>query len=158
MELANDHGFSSYFYGDTEATLSAMCTRLATLYPRHRLAGAHSPPFRELSEEEDRVIVERINSARPDIVWVGLGMPKQDIWASKHKSRLNAKAVIGVGAAFGFMAGTVRRCPSWIGDHGLEWAYRLAVEPRKLWRRNLIEGPMFLWHVLLEEMKLRRFS
>jgi len=158
LRLAEEKGYSSYFYGDREEVLQKMRLKVEREYPRHRVAGTYSPPFRPLTEEEDREIVERINAARPDIVWVGLGMPKQDIWAYEHKGRLNAKAVIGVGAVFGFLAGTVRRCPDWIGNRGLEWLYRLCMEPRKLWRRDLIEGPCFLWHVMLEQLGIRKYE
>jgi N-acetylglucosaminyldiphosphoundecaprenol N-acetyl-beta-D-mannosaminyltransferase len=158
LELADERGYSSYFYGDTEQTLAALKSNVLAAYPRHRVAGICSPPFRIVSEHEDREIVSRINDTKPDIVWVGLGLPKQDVWAFEHKDRLQARAVIGVGAAFGFLAGTIRRCPDWIGNHGLEWLYRFLMEPGKLWRRDLVDGPRFLWNVFLEQMGWKRFE
>lgn len=158
LRLADERGYSSYFYGDTETTLAALCANVARDYPGHRIAGAYSPPFRVLSEAEDAEIVAKINAAKSDIVWVGLGCPKQDMWGAAHRARLNAKAVIGVGAVFGFLAGTVPRCPAFWGDHGLEWAYRLLKEPKKLWKRDLLEGPAFMGHVLLEQLGLRKYD
>lgn len=158
LALANQRGYASYFYGDTDRTLAALKTEVEKSYPHHRVAGICSPPFRALTAEEDGEVTARINASKPDVVWVGLGLPKQDVWAREHRDRLNAKAVIGVGAAFGFVAGTIRRCPDWIGNHGLEWLYRFAMEPRKLWRRDLFDGPRFLWNVLLEQMGWKRFE
>lgn len=99
-----------------------------------------------------------INMARPDVVWVGLGLPKQDRWVYEHKSRLNAPIAVGVGAAFGFLSEDIKRVPSWIGENGLEWLWRFLNEPRKLWRRDLLDGPRFLFHVLLEMTGLRRYD
>lgn len=149
-------GYSSYFYGDTDRTLSALCERLSRDFPGHRIAGAFSPPFRALTADEDREVVDRINAARPDVLWVGLGLPKQDIWIHERLERLKVPVAIGVGAAFAFIAGTVERCPDWIGRIGFEWLYRLAKEPKKLWRRDFIEGPMFLFHLGLELMGIPR--
>jgi N-acetylglucosaminyldiphosphoundecaprenol N-acetyl-beta-D-mannosaminyltransferase len=137
----------SYFYGDTEETLSALQASLATDYPQHETVGIFSPPFRPLSPEEDEAAIERINAAKPDILWVGLGMPKQDIWIYERLHRLKVPVAIGVGAAFAFVAGTVPRCPEWIGRSGFEWVYRFYKEPRKLWRRDLLDGPQFLFHI-----------
>lgn len=158
LALADAKGYSSYFYGDTDDTLAKLRANIERDYPGHRIAGTYSPPFRKLSEQEDNEIVDMINAANPDVVWVGLGCPKQDIWGYTHKARLKAKAVIGIGAAFGFFAGTVARCPDFWGDHGLEWAYRLMKEPKKLWKRDLLEGPAFLWHVFLEQAGLRKYE
>ena len=91
-----------------------------------------------------------INAAAPDILWVGLGTPKQDRWIFEHRDRLDVPVAIGVGAAFGFFNGQVRRAPRWIGRVGLEWAYRLVKEPKKCWRRCFIQGPQFVAHVAME--------
>jgi len=147
---ANQKKYRSYFYGDTESTLSALQGALTRHYPSHQIVGTFSPPFRSLTAEEDREVIERIHAARPDVLWVGLGMPKQDIWIHEHLDRLNVPVVIGVGAAFAFVAGTVPRCPEWVGRMGFEWAYRFLKEPRKLWRRDLLDGPRFLFHAGLE--------
>jgi len=156
LEVANGRGYSSYFYGDTEDTLSALVDHVSVKYPGHRVAGAFSPPFRGLSPEEDREAVDRINAARPDVLWVGLGLPKQERWYFARREQLNVPVVVNVGAAFRFVSGRVRRAPSLIGNAGLEWAWRFACEPRKLWRRDLVEAPQFLYHALKETWEIRR--
>ena len=158
FELADRRGYRSFFYGDTDDTLAALRKRLMEKYPGHQVAGTFSPPFRPLSAEEDERIVQMINDARPDVVWVGLGLPKQDRWVHAHLSRLKAPLAIGVGAAFAFHAGTVKRVPDWIGNHGLEWLWRFIQEPKKLWRRDLLEGPRFVGHVFLEMTGLRKYD
>jgi N-acetylglucosaminyldiphosphoundecaprenol N-acetyl-beta-D-mannosaminyltransferase len=150
---ANEKKYRSYFYGDTEATLAALKLAVAADYPGHKIAGVFSPPFRALTPEEDNEVIERINAAKPDVLWVGLGMPKQDVWIYERLDRLKVPVAVGVGAAFAFVAGTVERCPEWIGSSGFEWVYRFLKEPRKLWRRDLLDGPRFLFHVALEQIR-----
>jgi len=147
---SNQRSYSSYFYGDTDATLTALREKVEREYPGHRVVGLFAPPFRNLTPDEDNEVIERINAARPDVLWVGLGMPKQDVWIYERLHRLHVPVAIGVGAAFGFAAGTVERCPQLIGRMGFEWAYRFLREPRKLWRRDLIDGPTFLFRLGLE--------
>jgi N-acetylglucosaminyldiphosphoundecaprenol N-acetyl-beta-D-mannosaminyltransferase len=156
FELANEHAYSSFFYGNTDATLARLSERIARRYPRHKIAGVFSPPFRPLSEEEDEQMVSMINRARPDLLWVGLGSPKQERWIYEHAHRLQAPVAIGVGAAFAFWAGSVRRAPKALGDAGFEWLWRLALEPKKLWRRDLVDGPRFLAHAALELLRHRK--
>ena len=153
LARANRKGFSSFFYGDTDATLASLRRRLGHDFPGHRIAGSYSPPFRPLTPAEDAEIVDRINRARPDVLWVGLGMPKQDIWIHDHIDQLRVPVAIGVGAAFAFVAGTVARCPDWMGRLGFEWVYRFAREPKKLWRRDILDGPRFVYHVGLELLR-----
>ena len=127
-------------------------------YPGHHVVGVLSPPFRPLTPEEDEAQVQAINRAKPDVLWVGLGTPKQDRWIHEHRQRLEVPVAIGVGAAFRFLSGQVPRAPVWIGRVGLEWAYRLLQEPRKCWRRCLIQGPQFIIHVALELTGLRKYD
>jgi N-acetylglucosaminyldiphosphoundecaprenol N-acetyl-beta-D-mannosaminyltransferase len=158
FQLANQERYGSFFYGDTNETLAQLRNSIEQQYPGHRICGMYSPPFRPLTLEEDRRVVEMINKAKPDVVWVGLGMPKQDRWVFEHKDRLHAPVAVGVGAAFGFHAGTIKRVPKVIGEIGLEWLWRFAMEPKKLWRRDLIDGPRFLYHVGLELVGLERYG
>lgn len=158
FDLANERGYSSYFYGDTDETLADLKEKLEARYAGHRVVGTYSPPFRALTTEEDEADIARINDARPDVLWVGLGLPKQDRWIFEHRDRLKVPLVIGVGAAFGFLSGKVKRVPAWIGRHGLEWAWRLVQEPKKLWRRDLLDGPRFMAHVALEWTGLRKYE
>ncbi|MBM4032639.1 MAG: WecB/TagA/CpsF family glycosyltransferase [Planctomycetes bacterium] len=154
---ANERGYSSFFYGDTAATLAALRERLEREYPGHKVAGTFSPPFGAVSPEEDAAHVKMINDARPDVLWVGLGLPKQERWIFEHQKRLKVPVAVGVGAAFGFLSGKVRRAPAWVGRCGLEWLWRLAHEPGKLWRRDILDGPRFLAHVLLELCGIRKY-
>lgn len=155
LEEADRNGYSSFFYGDREDTLESLRRRLDQQYRGHRIVGMYSPPFRQLTDSEDEDVVQMINNAQPDILWVGLGLPKQEVWIHEHRDRLKVPVAIGVGAAFGFLSGRVSRTPQWIGDAGFEWVWRLAAEPKKLWRRDLIDGPQFLYHALLEHLRLK---
>lgn len=154
-ERASEAGYRSFLYGDTEETLRALTARLQHKSSRHRIVGAVAPPFRELKVDEELAIVNEINRAHPDVLWVGLGLPKQEWWIYRNLSRLRVPVVLGVGAAFRLVSGNVRRAPQWVGRLGFEWLWRLAMEPAKLWRRDLIDGPRFLYHALGETAALR---
>jgi N-acetylglucosaminyldiphosphoundecaprenol N-acetyl-beta-D-mannosaminyltransferase len=150
FETAAKEGYSSFFYGDTDGTLAGLRENLKREYPMHRIAGTFSPPFRTLTQEEDDEIIDMINRTKPDVLWVGLGLPKQERWIFEHRFRLNVPVAVGVGAAFGFLSGQVKHAPNWLGNLGLEWLWRLTQEPKKLWKRDLVDGPRFVWHVLWE--------
>lgn len=152
---AQERGYRSYFYGDSEATLRALSTQMAERFPGAPVAGAFSPPFRALTEAEESAHVEAINDSGADVLWVGLGLPKQERWIARHRHRLKVPVAVGVGAAFGFVAGTVPRAPEWIGRAGFEWAWRLAAEPKKLWRRDLLDGPRFCITAVSDAIKPR---
>lgn len=155
LTRASRECYSSFFYGDTEQTLATLCDTISLKYPGHRIAGAYSPPFRPLTPAEEAETIDRINAAQPDVLWVGLGLPKQEIWIHKHLALLNVPVAVGVGAAFSFVAGTVSRCPAWMGDAGFEWVYRFFSEPQKLWRRDLLDGPRFIFYAGLELLRYR---
>lgn len=148
IEHGIPEGRTHYFLGGAPGVPEALVTRLAARFPGMRVAGTSSPPFRVLSAEEDDSMVEQINSANPDYVWVGLGAPKQDLWVAEHRSRLRAAALLAVGAAFDFHAGTRRRAPGWMQRTGTEWAYRLITEPRRLAGRYTRVNIRFLQLVL----------
>ncbi|MDR3573742.1 MAG: WecB/TagA/CpsF family glycosyltransferase [Anaerolineaceae bacterium] len=150
LRRSEHKGYRSYFYGDTEQTLAALRETVERNYPGHRIAGSYSPPFRPLTPTEETAIIERINAARPDILWVALGMPRQDVWIHERLAKLDVPVAIGVGAAFAFVAGTVPRCPEWMGRAGFEWVFRFLKEPRKLWRRDLLDGPRFIFYAGME--------
>jgi N-acetylglucosaminyldiphosphoundecaprenol N-acetyl-beta-D-mannosaminyltransferase len=145
-------GHRHFFYGGAPGVVEKLASRLQLRFPGLQVAGVYSPPFRALSPEEDEAVVERINAATPDVVWVGMSTPKQERWMSEHRGRLHAPVLIGVGAAFDFHAGLKRQAPRWIQQSGLEWLFRLVMEPRRLWRRYLINNPWFLWLVLLQAL------
>jgi N-acetylglucosaminyldiphosphoundecaprenol N-acetyl-beta-D-mannosaminyltransferase len=141
--------YKNYFYGSSHNTLNKLEEKLSRKYPGLIINGSFSPPFRQLTEEEDSKIVEEINRSDSDIVWVGLGSPKQDLWMYEHRGRINAPVMIGVGAAFDFLAGVKPQAPRWIRDNGFEWLFRLVTEPKRLWRRYLVDLPLFGYYVLL---------
>jgi N-acetylglucosaminyldiphosphoundecaprenol N-acetyl-beta-D-mannosaminyltransferase len=141
-------GSRHFFYGGGPGVAEKLVARLQSRFPGLKLAGTYSPPFSPLTPEEDRAVVERINAAQPDIVWVGISTPKQERWMAAHVGRLSAPVLAGVGAAFDFQAGMKRQAPRWVQKNGLEWVFRLLMEPRRLWRRYLINNPWFLWLIL----------
>ncbi len=151
LRRADKKGYASFFYGDSQQTLDALRARLERDYPGHRIAGMISPPFRALTPEEEQAHIDEINAAQPDVVWVGLGLPKQDEWVYRCKGRLNAPVAAGIGAAFGFLAGTSARAPRWVQSLNLEWAYMMVKKPKRTGRRVLVEGSQFIWSVLREE-------
>ncbi len=141
---------SMYFYGASEETIQKLRENLLRDYPGLDIRGFESPPFRELSEEEDRAAVERINASGADILWVGLGAPKQEKWMAAHKGKINA-LMLGVGAGFDFHAGTVKRAPSWLQKIGLEWLFRLFQDPKRLFKRYIITNIKFMWYGLSDK-------
>ncbi|MFH1128077.1 MAG: WecB/TagA/CpsF family glycosyltransferase [Candidatus Omnitrophota bacterium] len=149
-DISGENGYNNYFYGSSPDVLGKLKEKLNRKYPGLIISGFFSPPFRQLSKDEDDKVVEDINSSNSDIVWVGLGSPKQDLWMYEHRSRINAPVLIGVGAAFDFIAGTKPQAPRWMRDSGFEWLFRLITEPKRLWRRYLINYPLFVYYVLVE--------
>jgi N-acetylglucosaminyldiphosphoundecaprenol N-acetyl-beta-D-mannosaminyltransferase len=134
-----------YLYGGrNQGALVQLALNLRQRYPGVKIVGGYSPPHRPLEEEEENAVVDEINRSRADVVWVGIGVPKQEKWMAMMRPRLEAPVLAGVGAAFDFHAGLVPQAPNWIQEAGLEWAYRLAHEPRRLWRRYLRYNPRFL--------------
>jgi len=156
LARAVESGWSSYFLGGSEDVLAELLETLRARYPGLEIAGSHSPPFRALSGQEDRALVEQVNAAAPDIVWVGLGTPKQERFMASHRERLHAPVLVGVGAAFDLLAGTLPQAPGWMQRNGLEWAFRLAVEPGRLWRRYLLNGPRFAAGLVLQNADQQR--
>jgi N-acetylglucosaminyldiphosphoundecaprenol N-acetyl-beta-D-mannosaminyltransferase len=134
-----------YLYGGrNQGALVQLALNLRQRYPGVRIVGGYSPPHRPLSAEEQDAVAGEINNTRADVVWVGIGVPKQEKWMAQMRPRLEASLLIGVGAAFDFHAGLVPQAPTWIQEAGLEWAYRLAHEPRRLWRRYVRYNPRFV--------------
>ena len=151
LELCNhgqDLGLRHFFYGGTEDTLEKLKAQLLSRYPRMLIVGSYSPVFRSHVGQEEHGVIERINSASADILWVGLGSPKQDFWMYLHRPLLNASVIIGAGAAFDFCSGVKPQAPRWMQGSGLEWFFRLCSEPRRLWKRYLIGNSLFLFYLI----------
>ena len=149
-----DKKWRHFFYGGKEGVPELLSKRLTEKFPGLITAGTYSPPFRQLTPEEDKSIINQIDKAKPDILWVGLGLLKQERWIAEHLGKINVPWMIGVGAAFDFHAGTIRRAPAFFRNIGLEWLYRLAFEPRML-KRNLYSFP-FIFLVALEAIRQRK--
>ncbi len=134
-----------YLYGGrTPQALALLRARLQERFPGLEIAGAYSPPFRALGADEERELIADIDGSGAHVVWVGIGQPKQELWMHRMRPRLRAPLLVGVGAAFDFHAGLVAQAPPWMGRNGLEWTYRLAREPRRLWRRYARYNPRFV--------------
>ncbi|HET6465841.1 MAG TPA: WecB/TagA/CpsF family glycosyltransferase [Nitrospiria bacterium] len=151
LGVSEKEGFKNFFYGSSDAVLTALSKNLTERFPRLRIVGAIAPPFRPLTPAQDLEIVEAIHAASPDILWVGLGAPKQELWMAEHSGRLRVPVMIGVGAAFDFHAGHKSRAPLWMQKSGLEWAWRLYQEPGRLWKRYLIDDLPFFWYILKQK-------
>lgn len=141
---AAQRGDALFLYGSTVETLLRLSSRLREAFPALHIAGSHSPPFRDLTIDEDEAIVRRINDSGAQVIFVGLGCPRQELWMHAHRDRIHA-VMIGVGAAFDFHAGVIRRAPRWMRTHGLEWLHRLISEPRRLWHRYLVTNSAFIF-------------
>jgi N-acetylglucosaminyldiphosphoundecaprenol N-acetyl-beta-D-mannosaminyltransferase len=143
LATAQEHGLKVFFYGSTQQTLDLLRERLAARYPQLQIAGMHSPPFGSQSEEQRLADAQMINDTGAQILLVGLGCPKQERWMRAQRGTVNA-VMFGFGAAFDFHAGTLKRAPLWMQNHGLEWVHRLCSEPRRLWKRYLVTNSLFI--------------
>lgn len=147
MAAAAKANKSVFLIGSTTDIQQLIIEKASKELPDLRIAGAISPPFRPLSEEEKANIVQEINDARPDFIFVSLGCPKQEKWMAEHMDKVNA-CMLGLGQAFNVYAGTEKRLPKWMRDLSLEWVYRLVLEPKRLWKRYLVNNSIFIWLVM----------
>ena len=156
MARLNERGGTCFFLGSSEAVLARIRERAARDYPRIRVA-TYSPPYKpDFSPEDNEAMVNAVNAARPDLLWIGMTAPKQEKWAYAHFPQLDIRGHAGtIGAVFDFYAGTVKRAPRWWQEHSLEWLYRLLKEPRRMWRRYLVGNVLFLRNVLRESRARR---
>lgn len=157
FDAGQAQGVGHYLYGTTPENLEKLKQRLLARFPDARIVGMYAPPFRTLSAAEEADVAEMINASGADIIWVGLSTPKQEIWMQRMRPFLNAAMLIGVGAAFDFHAGNKAQAPKMIQRSGFEWAFRLACEPRRLWKRYAVTVPSFMGLIALQATKLRSF-
>ena len=153
--LNNEHSTlkkTVMFMGSSQKVLDLIVKRAAEVYP-HLEVVTYSPPYKpEFSDEDNKAIIDAINAANPDLLWIGMTAPKQEKWTYSHWEELNIHCHVGtIGAVFDFFAGTVERAPIWWQEHGLEWLYRLMKEPKRMWRRYIIGNALFLWNIALKE-------
>lgn len=148
FQISAEKGYRHYFYGSTDETLEKLYSVLTETYPGIQIAGMYSPPFRPMTEDEDKAIVERINETKPDFVWVGLGAPKQEKWMAAHQGRVKG-LMVGVGAGFDYYAGNIERAPEWMQKSNLEWVYRLIQDPKRLFGRYWHTNTKFIWNAMI---------
>lgn len=148
FEISAEKGYRHYFFGSTDETLEKLYAALIDGYPGIQIAGMYSPPFRPMTEDEDKAIVKRINETKPDFVWVGLGAPKQEKWMAAHQGRVNG-LMVGVGAGFDYHAGNIDRAPEWMQKSNLEWVYRLLQDPKRLFGRYWHTNTKFIWNAMI---------
>ena len=154
---AEKTGLSVGFYGGRKEVINVVTERAAKELPKLKIVYTFSPPFRSLTGEEDVLVTAEINAAAPDILFTGLGCPKQENWMWTHKSKLKT-VMLGVGAAFDFYAGNLKESPEWMRKSGLEWLFRLTQEPKRLWKRYLLLNPRFMWLATLQLLGLKDFE
>lgn len=150
-QAASEAGISVGFYGGTESSVITLVNRFRTRFPGLKVGYAYAPPFRPLTPAEDDEVVRAINASGIRLLFVGLGCPKQEYWMAAHSKKVQA-VMLGVGAAFDFHSGRTRQAPNWIQRTGMEWLFRLMMEPRRLWKRYLKHNPRFIWLTFLELM------
>jgi N-acetylglucosaminyldiphosphoundecaprenol N-acetyl-beta-D-mannosaminyltransferase len=149
--------YRHFFYGGAPGVAEELALKL-----QHRhgiiVAGTYTPPFRQLSDNEEKSLTAVVGECAPDVLWVGLNTPKQEFWMYDHRDKLNVPVMVGVGAAFDLNSGRLRQAPAWMRESGLEWLFRLLVEPRRLWRRYLVKIPRSIWSVTLEMLRITKFE
>jgi len=138
-------GYRHFLYGANESTNKCLIERLKERFPKMNIVGHWAPPQRTKEQLEDEQVLKMIDNCAPDILWIGLGCPKQEYWMHHHRPKMKVPVMIGVGAAFDFLAGVKKQAPRWMQRSGLEWAFRLSTEPGRLWRRYLIGNTRFVW-------------
>ena len=153
MNKLNEKGGIVMFMGSSEKTLAKIVQQAAKVYPNLKVV-TYSPPYKsDFNDEDNKAIINAINTANPDLLWIGMTAPKQEKWTYSHWNELNIHCHVGtIGAVFDFFAGNTQRAPLWWQEHGLEWLYRLIKEPRRMWRRYIIGNTVFLWHMLGEKV------
>ncbi len=157
MDEGREHGVTHYLFGGREGVVEELKGKLEGRLPGLQIVGTYTPPFRPLDEGEERALAAELEEKRPDVMWVGIGCPKQERFCAEYSGRFAAKVMVAVGAAFDFHSGTVAQAPRWIQRGGLEWLYRLVREPRRLWKRYLKVTPLFALRALLQLTGLKKY-
>ena len=158
LEVAEREGYSIFLYGSTEDTLGKLKGNLLKRFPRLRIVGTFSPPFRDLTEHERAGIIDMINSASPDVLFVGLGAPKQEKWMASCCSSINVPVTLGVGAAFDFLSDGKKEAPLWMQGAGIEWLFRLMSEPGRLWVRYVVYNPLYIFLIIRQLLRKKVFQ
>ena len=148
LKISAEKGYGHFFYGSSQETLDKLKVELRKSYPEVNVNGMYSPPYRDLTKEEDEQIVEMINATHSDFVWIGLGAPKQEKWMAAHQGKIEG-FMVGVGAGFDYLAGNIKRAPEWMQKNNLEWLYRLLQDPKRLWKRYWSTNIKFIWNAII---------
>lgn len=157
LEMGQADNIRHFFFGSSPEVLEQMQVQCAKRFPDATIVGAISPPFRPLTAEENTGFIDEINRSNADIIWVGLGAPRQEYWMAQHARLLNKGVMIGVGAGFDYLAGNTQHAPEWMKNASLEWLYRLIQEPGRLWKRYVVTNSLFLIYIFLEQLGLKKF-
>lgn len=158
MEISREHSIRHFFFGGANGVAQELKNRLETRFPGIQIVGTYEPPFRPLNAQEEQTLQRMVSETRPDVFWVGLGTPKQERFMAEYLPKLDVTLMAGVGAAFDFHSGRVRQAPRWMQRSGLEWLFRLCVEPKRLWKRYLKNNPRFALGVFCQLSGLKRFD
>lgn len=156
--LSARRGYRHFFYGGNPGVAEQLAGVLAARFPRLRIAGSYTPPYRPLNESEQRALRELVRVSKPDVIWVGLSTPKQEQFMAEYLDLLDTRLMIGVGAAFDIHTGKISDAPGWMKRSGLQWFHRLCQEPGRLWRRYLINNPKFLWNIGLQLLAVKTYG
>jgi len=156
-EWTRTRGFTHFLYGGAPGVGEELKRRLEQRFPELKIVGVYTPPFRPLTSEEEKGLVQQVGALKPDVFWVGLSTPKQEMFMAKYMEKLDARLFFGVGAAFDFHAGRMRQAPRWMQRSGLEWLFRLGCEPRRLWKRYLKNNPLFILRALGQLSGIRKY-
>jgi len=158
LDRSDQNHHRHFFYGGGPGVARLLAQRMQARFPNLTVSGILEPPFAPLDQLCTPETAATINEAKPDVVWIGMSSPKQDLWMARMRPLLDAPVLIAVGAAFDFHSGTVKQAPLWMQRSGLEWVYRLTTDPRRLWRRYLIDNPWFLWELGLQKTGIKKFE
>jgi N-acetylglucosaminyldiphosphoundecaprenol N-acetyl-beta-D-mannosaminyltransferase len=156
--LSVERGYRNFLYGGKPGVAELLCESLRKRFPGLRVVGTYTPPFRDLTPEEEKNVLFQVQESQPDILWVGLSTPKQDRFMAQYVDYLRVPLMFGVGAAFDFHTGRIRDCSAWVKRAGLQWLHRLIQDPKHLWKRYLRNNPAFLWHIALQISGLKRYE
>jgi len=157
-EFTRTRGYTHFLYGGAPGVAEALKNRLEQVFPGLKIVGTYTPPFRPLTQAEETELSRQVGQLKPDIIWVGLSTPKQEKFMAQHWQKLDATLFFGVGAAFDFLAGRMRQAPRWMQRSGLEWLFRLATDPGRLWKRYLKNNPAFIFRAFCQVARLRTYS
>ncbi|GBD89455.1 putative N-acetylmannosaminyltransferase [bacterium BMS3Abin04] len=158
IEWGQKNGIKHFLFGSTERIQQRMIENIKLKYPNSKIAGNLAPPFRNFTDAENEEFIEKINISNADLIWISLGAPKQEKWMYNNYSKLKHGVMVGIGAGFNYLAGDLKHAPAWMKKYSLEWLYRFFQEPNRLWKRYLLTNTLFIYYVILDFFKIKRFN